>query len=66
VVLVDKKVGYTWIHNHKKMLSTWTHAHRVNKFGYLTLKQAKRSIAKVEWDLFLLLICGFLKTFFLT
>jgi hypothetical protein len=33
-------VGYTWFHNHKKALSTWTHAHRVMEIDYLTWKQA--------------------------
>jgi len=40
MILVEKKVSYTWIHNHKKELSTWTHAPRVMEIDYLTCKQA--------------------------
>ena len=39
-ILVEKKVSYTWIHNHKKMLSTWTHAEHVKENDYLTWKRA--------------------------
>jgi hypothetical protein len=43
LILVEKKVAYTWIHKDKKALSTWSHAHRVVKFEYLTWKRAQRN-----------------------
>jgi hypothetical protein len=56
--LWKKKVSYTWIHNHKKAFSTWSHAHRVIKFGYLTLKQAQRNFATTKNSCSLLRSCG--------
>jgi hypothetical protein len=48
LVLVEKKPSYTWIHNHKKTLSTWRYADLVEEFDFLTLKQALRIIAGAE------------------
>jgi hypothetical protein len=63
---VEKKVSYTWFHKDKMVLLTWTHVGGVIKFGFLTLNQALRNVAVVDWGLFLLLSCGTVKTVFLT
>jgi hypothetical protein len=46
-----KKLGDTWIHNHKKEVSTWTHAHRVMENDFLTWKQAPKSNVKTKLSL---------------
>jgi hypothetical protein len=55
-------VGYTWIHNHKKAVSTWRHAHRVIKIEYLTLKQKLKNVAPAKYDAALKQSCGTVKT----
>jgi hypothetical protein len=56
--LWKKKVGYTWIHNHKKELSTLSHAHRVMENGYLTSKQAQGNKLNPKQNCFLKQTCG--------
>ena len=53
-----KKVSYTWIHNHKKAVSTWTHAERVMENEYLTLKQKQKNNATAKISFFLNQMCG--------
>jgi hypothetical protein len=53
-----KIVSYTWIHKDKKMLSTLSHAHRVIKIDYLTLKQAQKNVATTEQRRLLKQTCG--------
>jgi hypothetical protein len=59
-VLVEKKVGYTWIHNHKKGLSTWKHAEHVKKNDYLTWKQVQENKLIPKRGLSFKRTCGFL------
>ena len=59
MILVEKKVTYTWIHNHTAALSTWTHAHHVNKNDYLTLKQKQKNVANTKQDADSKQSCGF-------
>jgi hypothetical protein len=56
--LWKKMVGYTWIHNHKKELSTWTHAEHVKKNEYLTWKQAWGNKLNPKRDLPFKRMCG--------
>jgi hypothetical protein len=59
---VKKKAGYTWIHNHKKILSKWSHAHRVIKIDYLTSKQKQKNVAATKQNCLHKQTYGTLKT----
>jgi hypothetical protein len=58
LILVEKNVAYTWIHNHKKEPSTLTHAHRVIKIDYLTWKQKQKNVATTKQNCPLKQTCG--------
>jgi hypothetical protein len=53
-------------HNHKKAVSTWTHAEHVKKNDYLTLKQALKNVEIPKRNATLKQLCGILKTVLLT
>jgi hypothetical protein len=44
----EKKWAICCFHNHKKAFLTWSHAHHVMENGYLTLKQALKTVAKTK------------------
>jgi hypothetical protein len=61
-----EKTSYTCFHNHTAAVSTWTHAGHVNKNGYLTPKQAHKTVANTKSNCSLLQFCSNSKTVFPT
>jgi hypothetical protein len=62
MILVEKKVSYTWIHNHKKEPSTLSYVVLVKENDYLTLKRALKNVATKKSRRSLLQICRNSKT----